>query len=275
MTIVALWYSNQHDTLHCAADTRISRGSAVATDSGPKVLPVPVVCHEETGVVGFPVITKRLNYGFAYCGATLGAISAYSLATACTQNLSAVAGFGKDVSVEAVAKLFTTVANHYLEDVAMRLGLDSDISAANFELVVFGYCAVKKDFKAYHIKPAITDGLYRMASEELVVTKEFIFVMGSGAMDFTQIHQEQHEEKKKRISPFETLKELLKRESRKDVGGAIQFGMAGKAGFRIVPILDPIGDPSDWKVTFVGWDSTTAGDVDGYQIGYYGVTIDN
>ncbi|PFH26661.1 hypothetical protein [Burkholderia sp. JKS000303] len=275
MTIVVLWYSKKHDKLLCAADTRISRGDSVSTDSGPKILPISVVCHEETETVGVPTIARRVTYGFAYSGATLGAISTYSLANVFTQSLSAGKGQARAVSVEAVAQLFAKVANHYFTDVAMRLGSNSDFNAAYFELMVFGHCAVSDELKAYKIKPVRRADLFEMTCENLVIFERFISIMGSGAEDFATVYIELSEARQVLVSPVSAMKELLKREQRADVGGGIQLGMSMKPGFRIVPILEGIANPDDVKVTFVGWDSAQLGDVDGYQIGYFGMTFDD
>jgi hypothetical protein len=88
MTVVVAWYRKQTWEIWCAADSRISFEGAIATDSGPKILPIPVVTYQsETDPPNWTPY-NQFNLGFANAGSILSAVSTHALASACTQNLA-------------------------------------------------------------------------------------------------------------------------------------------------------------------------------------------
>jgi hypothetical protein len=278
MTIVVLWYSEDAAELCCAADTRISGSGGTATDSGPKIFPVPVICFE--GIPGKTIwhATHRPSFGFAYSGSTLSAMSTYALATACTQNLSGSPGSQRAVSAEAIANLFRTVAEHYILDLSSRLGV-TELSTADgrtkyfFEGMIFGFCPVCHAFKAYKIKPSLDTGTCQVGITELPIAPDLQHAMGSGEKTFVELNEERVH-KHGKPDPIRTLEEMLELETPKDVGGSIQYGASGRRGFRVLPVLNTDGVPADWTASFLGWNVANAGDIDGYAIGYNAISFD-
>ncbi|HHV7525272.1 TPA: hypothetical protein ACUNF5_006829 [Burkholderia orbicola] len=273
MTIVALWYSESNQGLSCAADTRISGGAATITDSGPKIFQVPVnLTLELSGGRGFERANNQ-SFGFTFAGSALAAISTYSLATACTQNLCGMPDSPRSVSVEEIARLFRSAAEHYIVDMGSRLGVNAEPTQYFFDSIVFGYCPVLAEFKAFNITPKITGGRVHVEITEMPISRGVVHAIGSGRHEFARLYAERVETRGS-ASPIGVLKEMLRTQAPGDVGGHIQFGVDNKSGFRILPVLHEIGDPMQWPTTFLGWDATPVSPIGGYTVGYTAVGFD-
>ncbi|WP_129212668.1 hypothetical protein [Crenobacter cavernae] len=271
MTIVVLWYRQKFGQLWCAADSRLSSGASTLTDSGTKILPVPVVCrHQESG--SRYVTHTHFTLGFAFAGSSLTALNAHAIASACTQNLASGQGYVKPPSVEAVADLFKSVAEHTIRDAAWRLPAPDEAGQRYFfEAMIFGYCRVAKSFKAFAIVPNITSGSFEMMKGELILGDHGYHLMGSGANDFVLLTEEMH------MSGVETgvmisLAEMLKRQNRTDVGGHFQIGISDRHGFELRPILNTLPGPLDRRITFLGMDVTSLPKIDNYSVGYAAIS---
>jgi|GEM_PF-7093053 len=269
MTIVVLWYREKLGELWCAADTRISRGAATATDSGPKILPVPVVCRKQIGEENWMAFHHQ-SFGFAYAGSTLSAISTHALATACTQNLVATTGSEKPITLEAVANVFRSVGQHYISDMSSRMGSAEKMQACFFEGMIFGFCFAAKKFKAYAIVPSLATGTFEMLIAELDTSQNRFHPMGSGTQSFLQLNAELAQSHPN-PGVMTTMQEMLAREVTPDVGGHLQIGVSTRTGFDVLPILNSGSGPGTRFVSFLGWDVTAAGmdgKLEGYRIGY-------
>lgn len=268
MTIVVLWYREKFDELWCAADTRISRGqSGPATDNGPKILPVPVVCHHNDGGTSWAQASNH-SFGFAYAGSTLSAISTHALATACTQNLAATKGAEKPISLEAVANLFHSIGQHYITDMSSRLGATERPEAYFFEGMIFGFCPATHAFKAFAIVPSLATGAFQMHIAEMILGPNRFHPMGSGTQAFLELDAELS---KSHRDPgvMTTLSEMLCREVQPDVGGHLQIGICTKEGFNACPVLNSGEGPEQRFVSFLGWDVAPATALlEGYRVGY-------
>jgi len=273
MTIAVLWFDEKSNQLCCAADTRISRGISAATDNGPKILPVTVACFEEVSGRRIWLPTQAQSFGFAFSGSSLSAMSAYALATACTQNLNAAPGHKRPVSLAAVAGLFRTVAQHYIVDMSSRTGRCEPQNSFFFKAMVFGFCRVSRGFKAFVIEPSMAGGACQIGMDELPIAADLLHPMGSGAEDFTKLHASR-DRRGEDPDPVRTLEEMLTNEIRHDVGGSIQVGVCGQNGFRVLPVLTFGNGVAQPTVSFLGWDVAAAGDVDGYEIGYNAISFD-
>jgi hypothetical protein len=92
MTLAAVWL-HAPGRIHAIADTRISAGAGnVYTDHGPKILPLTVVCRKP-GPSGFiDQEVYRREFGFAFAGSTLTALSSHALANILCGNLGGAEG---------------------------------------------------------------------------------------------------------------------------------------------------------------------------------------
>jgi hypothetical protein len=111
MTVVATWYRKKFDQVWCVADTRLSNGSAVVTDSGPKLLPIPISRYVQKGKSW--ALHERFDLGFAYSGSTLSAISTHALASASMQNLKLDKANAPRPPIENFAELFRRMGENY------------------------------------------------------------------------------------------------------------------------------------------------------------------
>lgn len=273
MTIVVLWYREKYDQLWCAADSRISTKGATTTDSGPKVLPVPVACRIPIAEAEFAPL-HTLSFGFAFAGSTLSAISTHALATACTQNLAAKTADQSPPSLAAVANLFRCVGEHYVKDMSSRMaGNSANVSQYFFEAVIFGFCPVKKAFQGFAIAPNLTGPEFQMVIGELVIRPKYFHPMGSGAERFVELSRKL-DQTHKNPGVITTLREMLATEEQPDVGGHFQIGIARRQGFELWPILNLAPGLMNRTVTFLGWDVDAIGLLDGYRIGYQAFSPD-
>lgn len=274
MTIAVLWYRKKFDALWCASDSRISSGDLTATDSGPKILPVPVVCY--TTPKGTPYYKRKhtCSFGFAYAGSTLSAISTHALVTACTQNLAANDDISSPPRLETIAELFRTVGEHYIIDISSRATGSTNFTAYFFEAFIFGFCPVKMAYQGFAIAPNINGQKFRMIKAEMRIVPNFFHPMGSGANTFVDLSREL-DKTHKNPGVIVTLREMLKRELVHTVGGHFQIGIANKAGFKLMPILNLCEGPLNRTVTFLGWNVDSHGLMDGYRIGYQTISPDD
>lgn len=267
MTITVLWYRKKFNELWCAADSRITNSGSIITDAGPKILPVPVVCHKVDSKKRY----KRRHahtYGFTFAGSTLSAISTHALATACTQNLASSKKDPKPVSLESVAELFSKIAESYIKDISFRqTGSLSNLTAYFFDAFIFGFCPVEHSYKAFAIVPNMAGETFRMLKAGVILEPNYYHPLGSGTEDFVALSEELN---KSHPNPgvIVTLREMLKAEKRQDVGGHFQIGVVNKDGFKLMPILNLDSGPDNRKVQFLGWDVDSIGELDGYRIGY-------
>lgn len=265
MTIVVLWYREKTGELWCAADTRLSGGAGTLTDHGPKILPVPVVCHEQVKGGRWRTL-RRHSFGFAFSGSSLSAISTHALATACTQNLAEKKGPKQPMSVESVANLFCSIGQHCIADRASRLGVSDQYSSCFFDAIIFGFCPRQNRFKAYAIVSSLASGTFQMNIGELLLSPHGYHPMGSGAEAFVKLNDELkgHEE----AGVMTTLKQMVRREIQPDVGGHLQIGICGRTGFRAVPVLNTEDGQGQAFASFLGWNATNFKEFDGFTIGY-------
>ena len=274
MTIVVLWYRKKLGQVWCAADSRLTSGLVTLTDSGAKVLPVPVVCrHQESGPNY--AVHAHFTLGFAFAGSSLTALNTHAIASACTQNLAATLGYVKPPSIEAIASLFRCVAEHTIKDAAGRLS-NGELAGPKyfFEAMIFGYCRVTKAFKAFALAPNTTSGAFQMVKAEMILADHYYHPMGSAADAFVQLDRELSASGGE-TGVMITLAELLKRQDRADVGGHFQIGIADRKGFELRPILNTLPGPLNRTITFLGMNTTAIEKVDGYSVGYYAIAPNN
>ena len=271
MTVVVLWHSKKSNQLFCVADTRISRNNATATDHGPKILPVPVVCHRPEGGPKWKVI-RRTTFGFAYCGSTLSAIGTHSIASACTQHLAGKAKEDRAIPLEEVAQLFRSIGEDYVRDVAGRLGPLDRPESTFFDGMIFGYCHASKQFRAFVITSSTASGIFRMNLAELLLNSGAFHPMGSGVGNFLSLHEElEHSHPNPGV--LTTFGEMIARQVQKDVGGHAQLGVTDQRdGFRLLPILNP--GTNGATLSFLGWELPTVEAFTDFRIGYNAFKID-
>jgi hypothetical protein len=265
VTIVVLWYREKIDELWCASDSRISNDTTTLTDSGAKIFPISVHCQtlnklgewEEFGV---------FKFGFAYAGSTLSALNSLALSSACTQNLCMKNGTKEPPSLESIVNLFQKISEYYIRDISSRnIGSESNINQYFFESFIFGFCPKEKEYRAFALKPKIDKGSFLLQKEIVNVKPLTFYPIGSGTSSFVNLSREldnTHPDP----GVLSTLKELLNRETIRDVGGYFQIGVSSRKGFNLIPILDDAGE-GNCNVSFLGWDVAKIGSGENFTIG--------
>lgn len=272
MTIAVLWYRESLDELWCASDSRLSAGDRTMSDSGPKILPVPIVCHKQE-TAGRYVRTHTHSFGFAFSGSTLSAISTHALVTACTQNFATAKDIENPPRLESIAELFRVVAEHYIREMSGRDTGSLNPTAYFFDAFLFGYCPVAREYQGFGMAPNITGPELKMLKSTMRIQPHIFHPIGSGAKAFVELSREL-DRTHKNPGVIVTLREMLKRERVQTVGGHFQIGIAHRAGFDLQPILNLAEGPLNRKLTFLGWDVDSIGEVDSYRIGYRAISPD-
>ncbi|MGY4818013.1 hypothetical protein ACVNP3_18950 [Pseudomonas chlororaphis subsp. piscium] len=265
MTLAVVWYREKFGQLWCAADTRISGGAKVLTDSGPKILPIPVVCHENLNGNKWRVC-KRHSFGFAFAGSTLSAISTHSLASACTQNFAQKKGYNKPVSIESIAKLYVEIGERQIKEMSSRLGAAEIQSQFFFDAFVFGFCPLENKFMAFVLASSTAGGVFHLKLATVVIAPGRYLPIGSGEAGFVALMDELKNEPDAGV--MTTLREMVRRDLQPDVGGHLQVGFSSRLGFQVVPIIDQSNGPNRAFLSFLGWDATSYQGLDGYTIGF-------
>ena len=265
MTLLVVWREMESEELWCAADTRLSRRSGTLTDHGPKIFPVPVICHVPRDRENNWKVARRHSVGFAFCGSSIAATSTHALSSTCTQMLATHDPLGPAVSVKAIAELYRDVAEHQIRDICGRLCESS--TDYFFEGIVFGYCLVQCRVAAFKITPQFNAQQFVMTLTEIHVppAQNLPHAFGSGAEDFDRLYQEHCAQCTPDV--LKIVRQMVAQGVNEEVGGAVQIGISSAAGFYCPLILDNRG-ASDERATFLGWDVSRAPQLDGYTIGY-------
>jgi len=265
VTISVLWYRKLENELWCVADSRITNNSdSVITDSGPKILPIPIVCHKNSKKTKYKR-TFSYTFGFSFSGSTLAAINAHSLASACTQNLASISKSSQKVSVKTVAELYRKISEQYIKDMSFSQ-INSNIKQYFFEAFIFGFCPRQRVYKAFQIYPLMTGNSFEMVLADAELYSDRYYPIGSGTEDFKALFNELERNDTDHI--ITTLQEMLNTAKRRDVGGHFQLGVANKIDFNLMPVLSREYESEKDNVSFLGWDVDTAGDLDEYRIGF-------
>ena len=263
MTVVATWYRQKFNQVWSAADLRVSQGDVVASDNAPKILPIRVVTHRQVGASRWAT-DETSQLGFAYAGSTLTAISSYALGNACCQSLAKAAVAPAFPAISDIAEIFRKAGEHYIRDVSSRLiGTQVPSDAYFFAAHVFGWCRKENKFKLSLLLPTLDNGKFSMQRHDLDLIPGRIYPIGSGAEDLLKISAELDATGKG--GTIYALREMLKRNPKRDVGGYFQCGLAtGDGNFHLMPILNLDGGPLDHQLTLLGVKLDDLVKMDGY-----------
>jgi hypothetical protein len=272
MTVLVTWYRKKFDQVWCMADTRISGRDGIATDGGPKILPIPITTHLNVSGSGWAP-HQQFSLGFAYAGSTLSAVSTHALASACTQSLACSKPDIGPPSVKSVAELFRKVGQHYVRDISSHMvGSQVKLTEYFFRAHIFGFCRASNRYRAFSILPELLPEV-SMTLEELDLADGMkIYPLGSGAQALIQIIETSMRARTYE-GPIPALREMLRQETMPDVGGYFQCGTADRSGFSLRPILNT-NAPQDRHVTFLGFSVNDIGELDGHSIGYIAIAPD-
>lgn len=232
------------------ADTRISGQIGALTDIGPKVMSVPVVVASGSAA---EAPTVRTNFGFAFAGSTLAAMSTYALAATCLQTLITPEAPRPPAGRE-VAELFRRLGERYMREVQ-----------STFEAFVIGPPDIEGGEPcAFNLSPQVIEGRIAMVCNELDPTRRGLWALGSGARPYMAWAQER---RGKWRTIIETVDAFIQANIDPKVGGHVQAGRCDADGFRPHMNLSVGADGHTVTAAFLGVDEHELGLVDGLDIG--------
>ena len=235
MTAVAIWHDG--GVLQALADTRISVGGEggriIRTDSASKLLALPVLCmpvRQMTGVTYTP--HSQRTHGFAFAGDSLPAMMTYATAIACLNDLQ-----GHDSAEPALRDIANFVAK-----IGTRFGRDA-AQAMNraklpFEVAVFGWCPVLRDYSIYTLKPDGDDALALGVTEIRPNPFGPLVVLGSRGQEVNaEVDRLRGGDSRVGLGRFprDALEKMVAEASRtEDIGGSVSYGVADAQKFQLM-----------------------------------------
>jgi hypothetical protein len=276
MTIVAVWFEPTENALWAVADTRISKpgssgGMTIMTDSGAKLLALPIRCHRFTGDLSGQRAPHYLSsIGYAFAGDILPATMTFATATTFLQSLT-TSGSGNPPPLSAIADMIRRVAERFSRE---ALG-SSNGQYGRFTVAIFGWCPIINRFAIYEITPQLESADFRMqCNEHLPEDNAFVVSFGSGAERLNDMIAfiRQHGDKHHRTARIPKLAaEAIIDEDIGDVGGSLSLGVAVPGDFRLYSVLRPIepGKP-EAKLSYNGIELNE----DSMWVGQYMIAID-
>jgi hypothetical protein len=237
MTLVAVWKFDGTRRIHAVADTRIKGDPGILTEHGPKILPLTMIC-KKPGPSGFyDREAFRAEFGFAYCGSTLSALSAHALANILCGNL---AGHPEALipSMDDIALAVGTISHDYMREIC-QLGGEGSM----FGAVLFGHCPRTGQSLAFEYQPS-TAGGFSLKIQKHVLGESDVVIIGSG----TDILRKRIEAIRAEAShpivvsdaPERALEGLINEGSIPNVGGAVQQAWSIPFRLEIAATMSPI-----------------------------------
>lgn len=275
MTLVVAWIHHEDGQLWCVADTRLSRGDGVITDSGPKIFEVPVVLNEfcEEELTGWKA-NSRYTFGFAFAGSALAALATHVRTISCTMNLR----LDREVSIEdqplnlaRIAMLYGEIGGLQIKEMCSRMGPNQDPRSVFFEAMVFGFCPVEQRYRVFILQPKVDAFSCSMNVGEVeVLTPNKCFVLGRGRERFFERAREPRTDNEGIV---DIVKSIVDEDERVDVGGYLQIGICSPHGFKNVPIIQAGPDREGVEVNFLGYDVSKYRNIVGFEVGYFGIHL--
>ena len=230
------------------ADTRISGQLGALTDTGPKVLTVPVLVSHGSEA---PLPPVRATFGFACAGSTLAAMSTYALVSTCLQSL-VTPETPRAPSVASVADLFRRIGQRYAREVA-----------SPFDCFVVGPGEDGGEPRAFSNMSRIEDGVLVVVSSELDQSRRGLWALGSGAIPYMRFAQEER--------PWRTIVEsvqaFISANVDPKVGGHLQAGTCDADGFAPMMTLQLDREAMSVTSAFLGVGEDELGLIDGLDLG--------
>ncbi|MCG9779622.1 hypothetical protein [Photobacterium damselae] len=236
MTLVVAW--KEGESIRVAADTRLSQGDSVISDTGGKIFVSTVDSRMYEG--DDEIEQYQQQYGFAFCGSTLLANNTHSIASTCAQMFRS--------SSEKCAPSLLDVTNLY-RHVSSKVTYDLNFrrmgNFALFEGLIFGYCPENEKFGIGRIIPNMSphEGI-TFRSEVNFLEDGEVFFMGSGSDEFRK--QLEIRTPMGHLRPIlHMLESVIDSDSEPSVGGDVQLATASQSNVEISAILKQSEDNPD------------------------------
>jgi hypothetical protein len=236
LTVVAVWLEPFDRVVWAVADTRVSRTGpigGVISDAAAKILPLTLRRYEPGSDGFFSSLTLHASLGFAFAGSALPALNTYAVVSACLQNLASTTPGAPPPSISDVAGLIQRVAERYTRE-----------TMTAFEAIVFGWCPLERDYRAFVITPDRTSSPLVMAvNEQQLHESDFVALLGSHRVvvrdEIRRVLSAMQGQNLKR-APKRAIKNLVANGTLNDIGGTLQIGTATPVGFELKSYVRPL-----------------------------------
>jgi hypothetical protein len=237
MTLVAVW-RHAPGRIHAIADTRISGiGDSVFTDHGPKILPLTMVCRVPGPSHFIDKEVFRAEFGFAYAGSTLSALSTHALANILCSNLG---GLPAPVpSLDQIAYAVGTIAYRYMKEIGETGGEKSV-----FRPIIFGHCPQTRESLAFEFQPRFDQGAFTLNIERHVLDDSAVVIVGTRPEvlrgRINQVRANAAHPITYADAPMIALKSLIAANAIVGVGGSVQQAWSHSGKLEIIATGEPI-----------------------------------
>jgi hypothetical protein len=231
MTLVAVW-RHAPGRIHAIADTRISgTGQSVLTDHGPKILPLTMVCRIPGPSHFIDKEIFRAEFGFAYAGSTLSALSTHALANVLCSNLG---GLPAPVpSLDQVAYAIGPIAYRYMKEIE-----------SPFRAIIFGHCPQTQQALAFEFQPRTEPGNLILDIKKHALDDSTVVVLGTKPETLRERIAEVRANASHPIvyadAPMIALKGLIAESVIPGVGGSVQQAWAHSGRLEIIATAEAI-----------------------------------
>jgi len=211
-------------------------------------MPLTARVHRAGGSYGVESAEiKSIDYGFAFSGSVLGAMSVYSWSTAILSNLvphsSLPADWETNVSIDSVVAVLRKVsADVFFKSCEMNSGSNSPDNATilerhGFKILLFGYDRDTDGFVVYEVSTDFDEQNTPIATyKKCVLSSESdrrTFFIGSKR--FGEVYSEAKDSGD--VPNLEAmLQEIFSDTSTPNVGGHVMAGVAMKSRFVVLPV---------------------------------------
>lgn len=236
MTAIAIWYAQEADDpplLWAAGDSRLTKGGGALLDSCAKILPLHVRCSADSRGLH----SRTHSYGYCFAGNSLMGQNSYLLVSPLLTGL--VAGGTYLPSMEDVGRfLFAHLKASFAEYVLAQESM--------FEVALFGWCPTTEQFLAWHFRPALENGIYRIIAEpkQFLKNGDYLYLGDHRKELSAQIEASlliPQDARRLVRGPRKVIENALVSGQFESIGGDIQLGIAQRGGYW--PLILATEDP--------------------------------
>lgn len=229
MTLSVIYFNDDKNDaaavgIRCCADSLITGECGKLTPHAMKILKLNLSYD-----LGYSLINPQplINHsiGFTFAGNLNVAMITYALMSHLCERLQPLPGYENTFpSIKNIAYLTAKTLQSYTWNFAELLE-----KKAFVEIVLFGFCNQENDFKAFHIKPVVTDKKLLMQINEIKIREIPYFAIGSGKKLLDEKYR-----KNGKFSP-NLVRDIINDplSEKLGVGGYFQRGWCNTAGIQL------------------------------------------
>ncbi len=270
MTLIAIWYRETERDLYAIADSRLTSKHGTLTDSAPKFSILNVTCYAKgrRNIHDKQVLNAKLAIGYA--GSSSVAFSTISTLQGYCSSLALKQG-GSTPSIADIAELAKRILDENFRQFGAFWGEE-----AKCDLLIFGALEVDKSLRSFQIHTSTEDNSTSTNVTELPIVKDGLGYAFGSASDHFKSTLDENMRDTGNFHPFNTLKEIIENNDRKDVGGRIQVAIAKKCTAKLPGVLTQRLDVGEFAtdVSFLGRNSDAIGLVGDCEVGIEAVGLD-